>query len=100
MMDYVLGDLWHGDLFVLYRKLLFVFCTIYTVTRLSQAAVRWARYLAFPDRSRRMLRSYLFVQVLRTRWRRFWVEYIRIAALLGIISFIVWLHRFVMPVDK
>lgn len=95
MTDQVLRDLSSADLFMLYRRLLVIFCSIYAGIRLMQTIGRWFKFLAFPDRSRRLLRSYLFVHILRVRWRRFGPEYIQIGGLLCILTLIVWLHYIV-----
>ena len=80
--------------FFLFRRLLMIFCSVYALIRLTQSASRWYGYFWSPDRSRRVLRHYLHVHLLRVRFLRFWRDLLQIAVLTAVFLVIVWLHRF------
>jgi len=94
-MGELVRELGLDDPFLLYRRFLVIFCSIYTSIRLCQSLWRWVAYLFGPGRSRRLMREYLAVLLLRTRWRRFFPQYLQIAALFGIMLVLIWLHSLV-----
>ncbi len=82
----------HVDLFFVFRRFLVLFVSIYTALHLIRTLWRWFKFLTFPSRSRKLMRHYLIVQLLRTRLRRFAGDGLQIAALLAIMVGIVYLH--------
>ena len=84
-----------ADLFYLFRRLLVVVCSIYTVVRLGQTAVRWHNVLWSGGRKTTVLRHYMMVQLLRVRVRRFTVDLLQIAALVVALAAMIYLHRLV-----
>lgn len=81
------------DLFALYRWLLAIVCTIYTIVRLAQTAQGWIAYLWAPSSYSGPLRRYALVQVLRIRVRRFTLDLVQIVALTAAFFALLWLHR-------
>ncbi len=83
------------DIFYVWRRLLVIVCTIYTVLRLGQTAVRWRGYLYAGTRTADVMRHYLFVQVLRLKVQRFALELAQILILTGLLLAVMWAHRYV-----
>jgi hypothetical protein len=83
------------DLFQLWRYLLMIFCTVYTIVRTGESFWRWYLYLWSGDRSTTVMRHYLWVQVLRLRVHRFTLELVQIVALSALFLAISWAHRYV-----
>lgn len=83
------------DIFYIWRRLLLIVITIYTVLRLGQTAVRWRGYLYAGTRTAEVMRHYLFVQVLRVKVQRFAGELVQIVVLTVLLLAITWAHRYV-----
>ena len=80
------------DLFVMYRWLLVIVCTVYTLLCLGQTLFGWLLYFG-QSRRTQVLGHYAFVLLLRTRFRRFSRDLWEIGALLAILGVVVYLHR-------
>jgi len=83
------------DLFYMFRRFLVIVCTVYTVIRLGQSVVGWAKLLSGSDKQKRVLRHYLQTHLWRIRMRKFWPQWLQIAALLAVLTTLLWLHRLV-----
>ncbi|NLX03596.1 MAG: hypothetical protein GXY33_00475 [Phycisphaerae bacterium] len=94
-MNWLAGGIEGFDPFFFFRRILVIFATLYSGLILARAGWRWFKYLYFPDRSRQLLRRYLFIQLMRVRLRRFGGDLLQIAGLLAIMGLVIWLHRFV-----
>ncbi len=92
LIKYIFTDF---DLFFIYRKLLVIFCTVYTAIRITQSLWRWLEYFYTPEKTRKLMRGYLAVQLLRVRWVKFWREYLQIVLLCGIILLLIHLHKYI-----
>ena len=84
--------IWTGDLFELYRRLLLIALTVYALLRLIRTVETVGGVLLSRRREFVMLRQYVAVQFLRLRLRRFAWDWVEIAGLLVVVSFLGWLH--------
>jgi hypothetical protein len=82
----------NSDLFYLFRYLLCLVCTVYTAIRTAQALWRWQKWLWADERSRHLIRRYLFVHFLRIRLRRFGLDVLQIIVLAAILWQVIRLH--------
>ena len=80
------------DLFVLYRWLLAIVCTVYTVVRTGQSLWRWLAYFS-SSRHTAVLGRYTALLLVRLRARRFGWELCQIAVLLAVLGYVIHLHR-------
>ncbi len=80
------------DLFEMYRWLLVIICTIYTLVCVGQSLYGWVAYFG---RSRRtqVLGHYAVVLLMRTRLKRFHRDLWQIGLLLAILGMVVYAHR-------
>lgn len=83
----------HFDPFYLFRYLLCVTCGIYAAVRTAQSLWRLHGWLWADRRSARLIRNYLWVQLLRIRLRRFLPDLIQIALLLALLTQLIYWHR-------
>lgn len=81
------------DLFALYRWLLLIVCTVYTVIRLGQTLRHWIEFLWAPEYGRRTLRRYTAVALLRVRLGRFAWPLVQIAGLTAALGVLMILHQ-------
>jgi hypothetical protein len=81
------------DLFALYRWLLAIVVSVYTVIRLAQTVNNWVGYLWSAHPRSGTMRRYLTVQLLRIRLRRFTLDLLEIAALTAVLTVLLWLHH-------
>jgi hypothetical protein len=80
------------DLFEVYRWLLLIVGTVYTIVCLGQVLWRWLDYFG-QSRPKRVLGHYAVVLLLRTRLRRFAWDLCQVGALLAVLLYIIYLHR-------
>ncbi len=85
----MVGDV---DLFVLYRWLLAIVCTVYTVVRTGQSLWRWVDFFGSSRRTA-VLGHYTGVLLLQVRVRRFAWDLCQIAVLVAVLGYVVHLHR-------
>ena len=81
-----------GDLFDLYRDLLALVVGTYVVVRTLNFIWRWQLATGSAPRLEGLLRRYLVVSVLRLRVRRFVFELGQVFLLIGVLSYLAWLH--------
>ncbi len=81
------------DLFEQWRILLTVVCTVYAVVVTGRSLWSWAVYLSGRDRRTSLLRSYIVVQLLRLRLRRFAGELLQIGFWLAMLLLVLYGHR-------
>jgi len=81
------------DLFRIWRLLLLVVGTSYTMVRLVQGLYNWNRRLDRRQRSTAMARKYVVVKLLGIRWRRFARELILIGVLAAVLIALLIVHQ-------
>ena len=81
------------DAFYLFRNLLFVALTVYTVITMAHTAWQVGRLLHGDDPRRRLLRVYLSYQLLSFRVQPLWGELLQIAFWCTILAWLWWLHQ-------
>ena len=81
------------DPFTLFRWLLAIVGTVYTLVCTGQAAYRWLDFFG-SSREKALLGRYTLVLLLRTKFRRFAWELCQIAALLVVLAGLIYGHRF------
>jgi len=81
------------DLFEQWRLLLTVVCTVYAVVVTARSLRSWLLYLSGRDRRTSLLRSYVVVQLLRLRLRRFAGELLQIGFWLAMLLLLLYGHR-------
>ena len=81
------------DLFHLFRSGLVTVCTVYAIVRIAASLWRWSSYLAPARREAMVLQRYIVLQLLRLRPHRFAFDLVQITVLLGLLAYLVWLHR-------
>ncbi len=84
------------DLFVVFRRLLTLVCTVYAVACTLRSLWGWLMYFQ-TNRHTQVLGRYATVLLLRTRWRQFWSEWLQIGILTLLLGAVVWLHHLVEP---
>ncbi|NLX20753.1 MAG: hypothetical protein GXY55_03655 [Phycisphaerae bacterium] len=82
------------DMFFTFRWLLAIVCTVYAVVCIWRSWVGWLMYFRSGRRTA-VLGHYAMVLLLRVRIRRFSCELFQIAALLAILGWLVYVHRWV-----
>jgi len=87
--EMVVADL---DLFEMYRWLLALVCTVYTVVVTVRSVVNWLAYFR-ESRRTAVLGRYTLVLLLRMRLRRFAGELLQIAALVVVLVVLIYAHR-------
>jgi hypothetical protein len=80
------------DLFDVWRWLLFLLCTVYTVVVTLRWAAGWLGLLSGRDRGAVLLRHYLIVQMLRLRAGAFGRELVRIGFWTAMLGGLLYLH--------
>ncbi len=80
------------DLFEMYRWLLVIICTVYTVICVGQSLYGWIGYFS-QSRRTQVLGHYAVVLLLRTRLKKFRRDLLQIGVLLAILGVIVYAHR-------
>lgn len=80
------------DLFEMYRWMLVVVCTVYTVICTAQTLLGWMQFFS-ESRRKQVLGHYAVVLLLRLRTRQFAWDLCQIAVLLAILAAIVYAHR-------
>jgi hypothetical protein len=80
------------DFFHLFRFMLAIFATAYTLIGIGQFAWQWRRDSAAAGRGEALMRRYLIVQFLRIKTRRFLWDLLEIAALLAVLFYLVGRH--------
>lgn len=81
-----------ADLFVMYRWMLVIVCTVYTLICTGQTLLRWLAYFG-ESRRKQVLGHYAAVLLLRTRLRRFSRDLLEIGVLLVLLAAMVYSHR-------
>ncbi|MBN2561486.1 MAG: hypothetical protein JXQ75_11210 [Phycisphaerae bacterium] len=81
------------DLFEVWRLVLGTICTIYALVMTARSLWRWCVYLSGADRTVSMMRSYMIVQLLRLRFRRFTREFVQIGLWLLILATVLYWHE-------
>jgi len=81
------------DLFYLFRYLLCLVCGVYALTRICQGMWRWRRWLWADHGTAGMLRSYLLLQLVRTRLRRHSLDILQVVILIVVFWQLILLHR-------
>lgn len=81
-----------GEIFDLYRHLLALVVGTYVAVRTVNLIWRWQLATGSADRLEGLLRRYLVASVLRVRVRRFVFELGQVFLLIGVLSYLVWLH--------
>ncbi len=81
-----------SELFDLYRQVLVIVVGTYAVVKTVNFALRWQAKTSAARRAEAVARRYLVVQFLRLRIRRFTLDLLQVAALLVILSYLLWLH--------
>ena len=80
------------DLFEMYRWLLVIICSVYTLVCISQSLYGWIAYFG-QSRRTQVLGRYAFVLLIRTRLKRFRRDLWQIGLLLAILGIVVYAHR-------
>ncbi len=80
------------DLFQLWRLVLCATCTVYALVVAGRSLWRICVHLSGPGRTASLLRSYLIVQMLRLRPRRFAWEFLQIGLWLTILLVLLAWH--------
>lgn len=80
------------DLFYVFRWLLAVVGTVYTLVCTGQSLYRWLAYFS-SSRQTAILGRYTLVLLLRTRGRRFAWELCRIGFLVAVFVSLIYIHR-------
>lgn len=80
------------DLFSLWRWMLFVVVSVYSIIVIAQSAWGWYVYLSPSDPYMSILRRYVLVHSLRVRIRAFGADLGICALLLVVMGLIGWLH--------
>jgi uncharacterized membrane protein len=86
------GLLGGRDLFQVWRLLLTTICAIYAAVVAARSLWRWGVLLSGPGRTTSMMRSYMVVQLLRLRIRRFAWEFTRIGLCILILVVVLYWH--------
>jgi hypothetical protein len=81
------------DLFDVYRWLLALLVTVYTLVVVSRALYQWLGFFA-SSRHTQVAGRYALLLLLRIHVRRFRGELLSIAGLLALFVFIMYLHQF------
>ena len=76
-----------------YRRLLTIAVCTYVIVRTISFVWRWQASGKLAGRTESALRRYMLVNVLRTRLRRFWFDFLQIGGLLAVLLYLVRLHR-------
>jgi len=91
-----IGGMWDDfDLFVLFRRLLLIFGTTYTVVKTVSLIGRLRRFLRSREQHDIWLRGYVFAQLTELRLRRFGWDAMHIVGLVAILAGVIYLHRLV-----
>lgn len=85
-----MGDL---TLFHLFRRLLLTVVSTYAFIRLVLFIANWQAAGRAADRHEKVFRRYLELSVLRAPLRRFWRDWLQLAALSAILIWVITLHR-------
>lgn len=86
------------DLFGVWRRILAITCTVYTLVVLSQSLLRWLGYLQAGDgRVDRLARRYVITRILDVRIRKWWPDLLHIAGLILVLSGLLYAHKWVWP---
>jgi hypothetical protein len=80
------------DLFEMYRWLLVIVCTVYTLVFVSQSLYGWVEYFS-QSRRTQVLGHYAVVLLLRMRLKKFRRDLWQIGLLLAILGAIIYAHR-------
>ena len=80
------------DLFEMYRWLLVIICSIYTLVCVGQSLYGWIEYFG-QSRRAQVLGHYAVVLMLRTRVKKFRRDLLQIGLLLALLGVIVYAHR-------
>ena len=88
------------DLFVLFRRLLLIFGTTYTVVKTVSLMGRLRRFLRSRQRRDIWLRGYLFAQLAELRLGRFGWDAMHIVGLVAMLGGVIYLHRLVPLVNR
>ncbi len=80
------------DLFEFWRLALTTTCCIYAAVMMARSLWRLAVFLSGADRTASMMRSYVVVQIMRLRLRRFTGEFVRIGSWLVILAAVLYAH--------
>ncbi|MDM8005751.1 MAG: hypothetical protein QUV05_06325 [Phycisphaerae bacterium] len=80
------------DLFEMYRWVLMIICSVYTLACLGQTLFGWLDYFS-QSRRTQVLGHYAMVLLLRARTRRFARDLWQIALLLVVFAVVVYAHR-------
>ncbi len=81
------------DLFQTWRLVLATVCVVYAVIVTTRSAWRICLYFSGSQRTTSMMRTYLVVQILRLRFRRFAWEFVQIALWLSLLVALLYGHR-------
>jgi hypothetical protein len=81
------------DLFQTWRLVLTTVCAVYAIVLTVRSAWRICLYFSGSQRSTSMMRTYLIVQILRLRFRRFAWEFGQIAVWLSLLLALLYGHR-------
>lgn len=82
------------DLFEQWRLLLTIICSVYAVVVTGRSLWSWVAYLSGQDRKTSLMRSYVVVQLLRLRFRRFAGEFVQIGFWLTVLLLVLQGHRY------
>ena len=87
--------MWTRDasLFDLYRWLLTLTVCTYGAIRCVTAAWRWYVAGVGAERREALLRTYIVTMLMRVRARRFWLEFVQIGVLSGVLAYVLYLHK-------
>jgi hypothetical protein len=84
------------DLFAVYRRLLVIFGTTYSLVKLVYAIRQFRPWLRSRDTKAVMMRHYAYAQISEIRPWRFLPDALQIAALLVILGVVIYFHRHVV----
>jgi len=79
-------------LFHLFRRFIVVVVGVYTVVKLIDFIWRWRGRVAESSKPRQLMYRYLELQLWRTKLRRFWRDFLEIAALGAALVWLVSVH--------
>ena len=80
------------DVFYIFRNLVFVFVTVYTVVAMAASIRRTWTFLSGEDPAKRLARRYLAYQLVSVRFRPFAGELLQIGAWGVALVVIYWMH--------
>jgi len=80
------------SIFGFYRKMLAIVTACYVVVRTVSLISRWQVGGRSADDRETILRRYITALLLRSRMRRFFMEFVQIGVLVGVLGYVLYLH--------